>query len=232
MSTATAPFDFDQARFNMIEQQIRPWEVLDAQVLALLGEIKREEFVPEGYETLALMDMEIPLVPQGTDGQCMLAPRVEARTLQELALQPTDKVLEIGTGSGYMAALMASQAAHVTTLEIDPTLARRARARLERLGITNVEVKEADAAKQFFAACSAGAPYDAIVLSGSVAEVPEVLLDMLKTGGRLFAVVGDGPIMRATIIRSVGPARFHTEQPWDTVVPRLLNFPRPSTFRF
>lgn len=232
MSTVTAPFDFEQARFNMIEQQIRPWEVLDAQVLALLGEIKREEFVPEGYETLALMDMEIPLVPQATDGQCMLAPRVEARTLQELALQPTDKVLEIGTGSGYMAALMASQAAHVTTLEIDPTLARRARARLQRLGITNVEVKEADAARQFFAACSAGAPYDAIVLSGSVAEVPEVLLDMLKTGGRLFAVVGDEPIMRATVIRCVGPARFHTEQPWDTVVPRLLNFPRPSTFRF
>ena len=232
MSTVTAPFDFEQARFNMIEQQIRPWEVLDAQVLALLGEIKREEFVPEGYETLALMDMEIPLTPQGADGQCMLAPRVEARTLQELALQPTDKVLEIGTGSGYMAALMASQAAHVTTLEIDPTLARRARARLERLGITNVEVKEADAAKQFFAACSAGAPYDAIVLSGSVAEVPEVLLDMLKTGGRLVAGVGRGPNMGRTNIRAERPARLHTEQPWDTVVPRLLNFPRPSTFRF
>jgi len=230
MSTAIASFDFDKARFNMIEQQIRPWDVLDLKVLDLLGQVKREQFVPEAYQNIALADLEIPL--GAAEGQSMLAPRVEARTLQDLALQPTDNVLEIGTGSGYMAALMAQQCARVLSLEINPALASGARENLKNAGISNVDVREADATANGFAACGVGAPFDAIVLSGSVAEVPSALLDMLKTGGRLFAIVGEAPIMRATLVRRVGPASFHTEQPWDVVAPRLQNFPEAAQFKF
>ncbi|NIC43066.1 protein-L-isoaspartate O-methyltransferase [Aquabacterium sp. A08] len=232
MSSATPAFDFEKARFNMIEQQIRPWEVLDAQVLDLLGQLQREQFVPAAHQALALADMEIPLGHPAVEGECLLAPKVEARALQDLALQPTDRVLEIGTGSGYMAALLGKLCAQVLTLEINPTLAEQARARLAQAGLTNVDVKTADAAAQGFAACASGAPYDAIVLSGSVAEVPSALLDLLKVGGRLFAVVGQEPVMRATLVRRTGPAAFHTAQPWDTVAPRLKHFPEPSRFQF
>ena len=147
-------------------------------------------------------------------------------------LKSSDNVLEIGTGSGYMAALMSKLCARVLSLEIDPVLARQARENLQRAGITNVEVKETDAAAHRFAACAGAAPYDAIMLSGSVAEVPADLLELLKTGGRLWTVVGHEPVMRATIVRRVGPATFHTEQPWDTVAPRLQNVPEPSRFQF
>ena len=232
MSTATASFDFDKARFNMIEQQIRPWMVLDKNVLNLLDEVKREHFVPQAYRSVALADLSIPLSTLGADGPCMLNPKVEARMLQDLALQPGQSALEIGTGSGYMAALLASQCGRVTTVEIDPTLAKMARENLKQAGIQNVEVKEADATANRFAACASGAPYDAIVLSGSVAEVPTDLLELLKVGGRLLAIVGDAPAMRATIVRRTGQATFHTEQPWDCVAPRLRNFAQPSRFRF
>ena len=158
MSTAIA-FDFDKARFNMIEQQIRPWDVLDAKVLALLGEVKREDFVPEAYQPVALADLEVPL-GKG-EGQCMLAPKVEARLLQDLALQPGDSVLEIGTGSGYLTALMARQCASVVSLEIDPAMAQQARANLQAAGVQNVEVRTADATADQFGACNAGAPFDA-----------------------------------------------------------------------
>lgn len=232
MSTATPVFDFEKARFNMIEQQIRPWDVLDARVLELLGRLKREQFVPAAHRALALADMEIPLGTPAVDGECLLAPKVEARALQELALQPTDQVLEIGTGSGYMAALMAQLCAQVLTLEINPALADQARAHLAQAGIGNVTVKVADAAAHRFAACASAAPYDAIVLSGSVAEVPSDLLELLKVGGRLFAIVGQEPMMRATLVRRTGQATFHTEQPWDIVAPRLQHFPEPSRFQF
>ncbi|MDD2729341.1 protein-L-isoaspartate O-methyltransferase [Malikia sp.] len=226
MSTEIA-FDFDKARFNMIEQQIRPWNVLDAKVLALLGEVKREDFVPEAYQEVALADLEVPL----GQGQCMLAPKVEARALQDLALQPGDNALEIGTGSGYMAALMAKQCARVVSIEINPALAQRARANLEAAGVNNVEVRTADAAADNFAACSAGAPFDAILLSGSVAELPEDLLTLLKPGGRLFAIVGQEPAMRATLVRAVADGQ-HSEQNWDIRAPRLQNFPAASQFKF
>lgn len=232
MSTVTTAFDFDKARFNMIEQQIRPWEVLDAQVLALFAAVKREQFVPTACQAVALADMEVPLSSPTVDGECLLPPKVEARCLQDLALQPGDQVLEIGTGSGHMAALMGRQCARVLSLEINPALADQARARLARLGFENVEVRTADAAAQGFAACASTAPYDAIVLSGSVAEVPQALLSLLKVGGRLFAVVGDEPIMRATLVRRVSEHSFHQEQPWDYVVPRLRQFPQASGFQF
>ncbi len=232
MTTANTAFDFEKARFNMIEQQIRPWEVLDARVLSLLGEVKRERFVPSAFESLALADMEIPLGTPAVEGECLLAPKVEARTLQELDLQPKDNVLEIGTGSGHMAALMGRLCAQVLSLEINPALADQARSRLATEGVHNVEVRTANAAAHRFAACSGNAPYDAIVLSGSVSEVPDDLLQLLKVGGRLFAVVGQEPMMRATMVRRSGDNAFHTEQPWDIVLPRLAHFPEPSRFKF
>ncbi|MBP6404975.1 MAG: protein-L-isoaspartate O-methyltransferase [Proteobacteria bacterium] len=214
----------EQARFNMIEQQIRPWDVLDPEVLALLSVVKREDFVPLAHKALAFVDMELPL----PEGECMLAPRVEARMLQQLQVQKHEKVLEIGAGSGYMAALLAHRAQRVITLDIKPALAQLARANLQKAGVTNAEVREADGARDV----SVDGPFDVIVLSGSVAEVPKALLAQLKTGGRLGAIVGNEPMMRATFITRTGEASYTTIQPWDTVAPRLLNFPEPSRFNF
>jgi protein-L-isoaspartate(D-aspartate) O-methyltransferase len=228
MNTTNA---IEHARFNMIEQQIRPWDVLQAPILAMLSVVKREDFVPVAHKALAFVDMEIPLYsgPQtaANAGQCMLAPRVEARMLQEMSVKPTDKVLEIGTGSGYMAALLAYRADHVTTYEIDPGLARIARENLRQAGITNVDVREADGALT-----RPGGLFDVIVLSGSVDHIPAALLAQLKPGGRLGAIVGDQPMMRAHIALMGEAGLVTTRQPWDTVAPRLLNFPEPSRFSF
>lgn len=231
-TAATIHTGFDHARFNMIEQQIRPWEVLSPQVLELLSRIHREAFVPAAHRALAFADMELPLTHPAVEGQCMLAPKVEARLLQDLDLKPTDKVLEIGSGSGHMAAMLASLAHSVVSVEIDAVLAGTARENLRKAGIANVEVKHADAAAQGFAACSVNGPFDAILLSGSVAEIPPALLALLAPGGRLAAIVGHEPMMRATIVTRIADASFQTAQPWDTVAPRLLNFPEPSSFRF
>lgn len=228
----TVPESFDLARFNMIEQQIRPWEVLDARVLELLSQVRREEFVPQAHRALAFADMELPLTHPAVDGQVMLAPRVEARLLQDLAIKPTDKVLEVGAGSGHMAALLAGLAQRVVSLEIDEDLARTARDNLQRAGIANASVHVADACAQDFAACRSEAPWDVIVLSGSVAEVPSALLALLAPEGRLMGIVGQEPMMRATLITRTGEATYATAQPWDTVAPRLRNFPEPSRFRF
>ena len=216
--------NLEQARFNMIEQQIRPWDVLDGEVLHLLSVVKREDFVPLAHKALAFVDMEIPL----GDGQSMLAPRVEARMLQDAAVQKHEKVLEIGTGSGYMAALLAHRAQRVISLEINPELARQARINLQKAGVHNAEVRQFDGSK---GAPSEG-PFDVIMLSGSVAEVPQALLAHLKVGGRLVAIVGEEPMMRATVVSRTGETDFKTTQPWDTVAPRLLNFPEPSPFHF
>jgi len=232
MTAQPTAFDIEQARFNMIEQQVRPWEVLDPQVLALLGEVKRELFVPAAHQALAFIDMDIPLTQPAREGQCILSPRVEARMVQDLQLKPTDKVLEIGTGSGFSAALMARLAQQVLSLEIDPALASKARTHLMQAGVSNVDVRQADAAANDFAACKAAAPWDVILLSGSVAEVPPPLLQLLSAGGRLAAIVGDEPVMRATLVTRTGENAFHTTQPWDTVAPRLKNFPQPSRFHF
>lgn len=227
-----APVDLRHARFNMIEQQIRPWEVLDLAVLELLDALPRDGFVPAGRQALAYMDMELPLVAPAVDGECMLAPRVEARMLQDLAIRPGDKVLEVGAGSGYMAALLARQAARVVSLEINAALAAMARENLQRAGIANAEVRAADAAASDFAACRADGPWDVIVLSGSVAEVPDALLSLLAPGGRLGAIVGGEPVMRATFITREGDAAFRSAQPWDTLAPRLRHFPEAPRFRF
>lgn len=227
-----APANLEQARYMMIEQQIRPWNVLDAQVLELLSTVRREDFVPLAQKALAFVDMKIPLLAPADDamqhGHCMLEPKVEARLLQDLNVKPKDKVLEVGAGSGYMAALLAHRAQRVVTLEIQPELARIARANLKSAGITNVEVREADGSKGLLSE----APFDVILLSGSVAEVPHALLEQLKVGGRLGAVVGFEPVMRATFITRTGEASYSTSQPWDTVAPRLAHFPEPSRFSF
>ena len=228
----TATESFELARFNMIEQQIRPWEVLDAQVLALLAQVRREDFAPQAHRALAFADMELPLTQPAVDGQVMLAPRVEARLLQDLTIKPTDKALEVGAGSGHMASLLAGLAQRVVSLEIDDDLARMARDNLQRVGIANASVRLADACAQDFAACRTQAPWDVILLSGSVAEVPSALLSLLAPDGRLMAIVGQEPMMRATLITRTGDATYATAQPWDCVVPRLLNFPEPSRFRF
>ena len=212
------------ARYNMIEQQIRPWEVLNQGVLSLLALVKREDFVPPAYRALAFVDTEVPL----PCGQSMLEPKVEARLLQELAVLRHERVLEIGTGSGYMAALLAHQAQQVVSLEIQPELARMATDNLRRASILNVQVREADGARGL----PAEGPFDVIVLSGSVADVPPALLNQLKVGGRLIAVVGQMPVMRAVLTTRSSEAGFGRVDLFDTVAPRLSGFDEPSRFTF
>ncbi|MFM6985078.1 MAG: protein-L-isoaspartate O-methyltransferase family protein [Hydrogenophaga sp.] len=228
--TSPNAIDLAQARFNMIEQQVRPWDVLDAAVLGLMDSVPRDAFVSDAHKALAYADMELPL-GQRPD-QVMLAPRVQARLVQDLAVQPTDKVLEIGTGSGYTTALLARLAQRVVSLEIDPDTASRARDSLQRAGIGNADVRVADATASGFAACAAEAPWNAILISGSVAEVPQALLNLLAPGGRLITITGHEPVMRATLVTRVDDARFSSTQPWDTCAPRLQHFPEPSLFRF
>lgn len=214
----------EQARFNMIEQQIRPWDVLDPGVLSLLAVVKREDFVPPAYRSLAFFDTEVPL----PNGQCMLEPKVEARLLQELNVRRHERVLEIGAGSGYMAALLSHKARQVVTLEIDPELARLASDNLKRAAVTNVSVVEGDGSKRLPTA----GPFDAILLSGSVASVPSQLLSQLKVGGRLAAIVGQEPVMNAVLVTRVGENEYKSENLFDTVAPRLVGFEEPSRFQF
>jgi protein-L-isoaspartate(D-aspartate) O-methyltransferase len=214
----------EQARFNMIEQQIRPWDVLNPGVLELLAIVKREDFVPAAHRALAFVDTEVPLPA----GQCMLAPKVEARLLQELAVHKHERVLEIGAGSGFMAALLAHKAQNVTTIEIEPELARFATDNLKRAGVMNATVIQGDGTGGW----PSDAPFDVILLSGSVAEVPETLLAQLKIGGRLAAIVGDEPVMRALLITRTDDQGLTRNVLFDTVAPRLKGFGEPSRFEF
>ena len=216
--------NIELARFNMIEQQIRPWDVLNLGVLELLAVVKREDFVPPEHRGMAFVDTEVPL----PGGQCMLAPKVEARLLQELAVHKHERVLEIGAGSGYMAALLAHKAQHVTTLEIDPALAAFASANLKRAGVMNATVVTGDGSK----ALPADGPFDVIVVSGSVAELPESLLAQLKVGGRLAAIVGEEPVMRALLITRGADGGLTRTVLFDTVAQRLRGFKEPTRFHF
>lgn len=215
----------EQARFNMIEQQIRPWDVLDPSVLSLLAIVRREDFVPAAHRALAFMDLEVPLA----EGQRMLAPKVEARLLQELSPAKHERVLEVGTGSGHMAALLAHKAQRVISLEVRPALARQARINLQRAAVVNVEVRDADGAEGL----ADEAPFDCILLSGSVAKVPQALFDQLKPGGRLAAIVGEEPVMRAMLYtRSATGDGLRAVELFDTVAPRLDGFGEAPRFRF
>jgi len=216
--------NLELARFNMIEQQIRPWNVLDPAVLGLLAVVRREDFVPPVYRALAFVDCEVPL----PEGQCMLAPKVEARLLQEAGVQRHERVLEVGTGSGFMAALLAHRARSVLTLELHARLATMAAANLQRGGIANCKVRVYDGA----AGMPDEAPFDVIMLSGSVSAAPPALLQQLAPGGRLMAIVGDEPMMRAVRVQRLSDSRFETRDLFDTVAPRLRGFDEPSRFTF
>jgi protein-L-isoaspartate(D-aspartate) O-methyltransferase len=214
----------EQARFNMVEQQIRPWQVLDPQVLTVLSNVQRELFVPQAYQAMAYTDTDIPL----GHGEAMAPPRVAARLMHDLHLTGTEKVLEIGTGSGYIAALLAGRAQRVVSLEINPELASNARNNLQRAGISNVDVRVADGST----GASGDAPFDAIVLGGSVAEVPQALLQQLAIGGRLLAIVGHDHVMAATLFTRTADAAWDSKALWDHTAPRLQGFAEPTRFKF
>jgi protein-L-isoaspartate(D-aspartate) O-methyltransferase len=218
----------EEARFNMIQQQIRPWDVLDPSVLALLNVVKREDFVPAEYRELAFADIEIPLKGDAKPGQTLFAPRVEARLLQELAIKDTDKVLEIGAGSGYVAALLAAKADFVYSVEIDPELVDRARHNLKQAGIANVSVDLGDGSQGW----DLYTPYDVIVVSGSMPVLPETLPRQLKIGGRLWVVVGEAPLMEARLIKRTGENTFSNENLFETVLAPLVNARQREKFTF
>ncbi len=228
--------DVERARFNMVEQQIRPWEVLDQQVLDLLFEVRREEFLCEQYRALAFVDMEIPLAynatahatAHATAGERMLSPKLEARMLQELAIKPTDRILEIGTGSGYMTALLAKRGAHVYSVEIIPEFSTRAAARLAAHDILNVTLEVGDGARGW----SKHAPYDAIVLTGSVPVLADEFQRSLNAGGRLLAVVGEPPVMEARLITCAAGGAVNALGLFETCIPPLKNAPQPERFVF
>ena len=216
--------NFEQARFNMIEQQIRTWEVLDPEVLQLLAEVKRENFVPAEYRELAFADLEIPL----GHGESMMQPKVEARIVQELAPRPHETVYEVGTGSGYLAALLAKRSRHVTSAEYHGGLKAFGEKNLSAAGIDNVTLIEGDSAQ----APLAESAFDVIVLTGSTPVLPQAFLDRLKPGGRLFAVVGDLPVMKAILVRQPMPGAFQHAELFETLLKPLVNAPQPSRFRF
>lgn len=220
----TTTSDIEHARFNMIEQQIRPWDVLDTNVLDLLFTVRREDFVPAQYRELAFVDMEIPL----EHGATMLAPKIEARMLQALALKPTDRVLEIGTGSGYLTALLAKLAAHVYSVDIEPAFTHEAGIELQQHHIANVTLETGDASRGW----NAHAPYDAIVLTGSTPLLPEAFQESLTIGGRLLAVVGDAPVMEARLITRTAEDAYETVGLFETSIAPLKNALHPSRFVF
>lgn len=216
--------NIEQARFNMIEQQIRPWNVLDQDVLDLLHVVKREQFVPQAYANLAFADVEIPL----PGGEAMLAPKIEARILQEVMLKKHEDVLLVGAGSGYLAALLAYKGRHVTAVEISPELKALAEANLAKAGVTNVTVELGNAAEGW----PAHAPYDVIVVSGSLESLPEGFLKQLKVGGRIAAIIGEPPVMSCNIVTRVADTAYNTVKVFETNVKPLTGAPVASHFEF
>ena len=218
------PTETEQARFNMIEQQIRPWDVLDQRVLDVMNSIPREQFVPESCRSLAFADTSIPL---GHD-QVMMAPRLEGRLLQALAIKPDDTILEIGTGSGYLTACLASLGRHVTSIDIMPDFTATAAAKLEALNIKNVALETADVA----AGIEGDARYDAIAVTGSLPLLQQQFHRNLEIGGRLFIITGSLPIMEANLITRVEENHWSSECLLETCIPPLLHAARPQAFVF
>jgi protein-L-isoaspartate(D-aspartate) O-methyltransferase len=216
--------NIEQARFNMIEQQIRPWNVLDQDVLDLLHVVKREQFVPQAYQNLAFADVEIPL----PGGEAMLSPKIEARILQEIMLKKHENVLLVGTGSGYLAALLAHKGRHVTAVEIAPELKALAEQNLAKAAIGNVAVELGNAAEGW----AKGAPYDVIVVAGSLPVLPEAFLKELKVGGRILAIVGEAPVMSCNVVTRVADSAYDTVKVFETNVKPLTGAPVPSHFEF
>ncbi|WP_151636540.1 protein-L-isoaspartate O-methyltransferase family protein [Noviherbaspirillum aerium] len=215
--------NIEKARFNMIEQQIRPWDVLSPDVLDMLVVVKREAFVPEAHKSLAFVDSEIPL----PGGESMFAPKMEARIMEELKVRKHESVLEIGAGSGYMAALLAHKARHVTTVEINPELKAMAEKNLSAYGVTNVDVVQGNGAQGW-----GDAQYDVIVISGSLPVLPEKFLQQLKVGGRLFSIVGVPPVMTAQVITRTSDSAWDTVKVFETNVKQLREAILPPAFTF
>jgi protein-L-isoaspartate(D-aspartate) O-methyltransferase len=217
--------NIEKARFNMIEQQIRPWDVLDQDILDVLFVVKREDFVPVAYKGQAFFDTEIPL----PNGENMLTPKYEARILHDAKIKKHETVLEIGAGSGYMAALLAARARHVTTLEIDPELKNLAQKNLAAYGINNVDVVEADGAQGWN---GNGTTFDVIIVSGSLPVLPDGLLKQVKIGGRILAAVGEEPVMTTQIVTRVSETTFETARLFETNIKPLRHATAPSHFKF
>jgi protein-L-isoaspartate(D-aspartate) O-methyltransferase len=216
--------DIEQARYNMVEQQIRTWEVLNQDVLDLLFKVRREDFVPDAHRVLAFIDMEIPL----GHGQTMWTPKLEARVIQELALRPVDRVLEIGTGSGYLTALLASLAEEVVSVDIIPEFTANANKKLRAHGFDNVALQTADAARDW----RDEAGFDVIVLTGSTPLLSDAWRRRLRPGGRLFAIVGEPPVMQAQLITCTAPGVTRSVTLFETCVAPLVNAPQPAAFVF
>jgi protein-L-isoaspartate(D-aspartate) O-methyltransferase len=216
--------NIEQARFNMIEQQIRPWNVLDQDVLDLLHVVKREQFVPAGYENLAFADVEIPL----PGGEAMLSPKIEARIMQEIMLKKHENVLLVGVGSGYLAALLAHKGRHVTAVDIAPEMKALAEQNLARAAVTNVTVELGNGAEGW----AKGAPYDVIVITGSLPVLPEGFLKQLKVGGRIAAFLGEAPAISCNVVTRVSDAAWDTVKVFETDVKPLTGAPVPSHFEF
>jgi protein-L-isoaspartate(D-aspartate) O-methyltransferase len=220
--------NLEQARTNMVEQQIRTWEVLDQDVLDLLYVVPREEFVPEKHRALAFADMEIPIEEGVKGGERMWQPKMEARVVQELAIRRTDRVLEVGTGSGYLTALMSHRASHVFSVELKTSLAAFGRANLERHGADKVTLELGDAARGW----PSRAPYDVIVLTGSTPVLPRTFAEQLAPAGRLFAVVGEPPAMSARLVVATAAGGWHSSDLFETVIAPLANAEHAPRFRF
>jgi protein-L-isoaspartate(D-aspartate) O-methyltransferase len=216
--------DIEQARFNMVEQQVRPWEVLDAKVLDLLFKVRREDYVPPVYRSLAFVDMEIPL---GHD-EAMWEPKIEARALQALQVKPHERVLEVGTGSGYFTALLASQAGVVVSVELHADLKDQAEQKFRAHGLTNVQTRLGDAARDW----TEDGAFDVIVLTGSTPLLPEAFLKRLNPGGRLFALVGEGVIMSARLVTATTAGVFRADNLFETRAKALQNALQPARFTF
>jgi protein-L-isoaspartate(D-aspartate) O-methyltransferase len=214
----------EQARFNMIEQQIRPWNVLDLGVLELLTIVKREKFLPENQRSLAFMDTELPLA----DGSLMLSPKMEARIVQEVAIKKHENVLVVGAGTGYLSALLAFHARHVSCVESSAAVFASAQQTLQREGVANVSIIQGDASKGW----SADAPYDVIVMSGSLQVLPESLKQQLKTGGRLFVIIGSAPIMTAYLYTRLSETEFESKSLFDTSIASIPSAEHVSAFSF
>jgi len=216
--------NFEQARFNMVEQQIRPWEVLDGRVLSLLENIHREDFVPVRYRKLAFADIAIPL----ECGQVMMRPKIEARMLQALELREDETVLEIGTGSGFVTACLAGLARRVVSVEIHPELHEQATLKLKDKGIDNVELFVGDAMRGW----QPEQAHDVVVVTGSVPEVPEQFLGWVNPGGRLFIVTGESPAMQARVMKRLDVTEWSEESLFETDLPRLEHAEQPPSFEF
>ena len=216
--------DFELARHNMVESQIRPWEVLDQRVIDLVSRAPREDYVPAPYRTLAFADMSLPL----GRAQVMMQPKIEARLVQELEINPKDKILEIGTGSGYMTALLAALGGHVHSVEIFPEFTQAAQEKLAGHGVRNVTLETGDGARGW----ESHAPYDAILITGALPVLPESFKNGLAPGGRLIAIVGKSPVMEVQLIRRLGANSFGMHSLFETDLPPLLNAYEPAKFVF